>query len=54
MRNPVFTPFTLPSGLVLKNRIAKAAMEENLAQEDQTPSQILKNAYSAWAEGEQG
>ncbi|ALQ10400.1 NADH:flavin oxidoreductase/NADH oxidase family protein [Pseudoalteromonas fuliginea] len=54
MRNPVFTPFTLPSGLVLKNRIAKAAMEENLAQEDQTPSQILKNVYSAWAEGGAG
>lgn len=42
MHNPVFTSFTLPSGLVLKNRIAKAAMEENLAQEDQTPSQVLK------------
>ncbi|KDC49959.1 NADH:flavin oxidoreductase/NADH oxidase family protein [Pseudoalteromonas sp. S3431] len=54
MRNPVFTPFTLPSGLVLKNRIAKAAMEENLAQEDQTPSQILKNVYSAWAVGGAG
>ncbi|MBH0040486.1 NADH:flavin oxidoreductase/NADH oxidase family protein [Pseudoalteromonas sp. SWN166] len=51
MRNPVFTSFTLPSGLVLKNRIAKAAMEENLAQEDQTPSQALKNVYSAWAKG---
>ncbi|WP_166421641.1 NADH:flavin oxidoreductase/NADH oxidase family protein [Pseudoalteromonas sp. Z1A8] len=51
MRNPVFTSFTLPSGLVLKNRIAKAAMEENLAQEDQTPSQPLKNVYSAWAKG---
>ena len=54
MRNPVFTPFTLPSGLVLKNRIAKAAMEENLGQEDQTPSQILKNVYSAWAVGGAG
>ncbi|WP_024592726.1 MULTISPECIES: NADH:flavin oxidoreductase/NADH oxidase family protein [unclassified Pseudoalteromonas] len=54
MRNPVFTPFTLPSGLVLKNRIAKAAMEENLAQEDQTPSQALKNVYSAWAKGGTG
>ncbi|MBH0029044.1 NADH:flavin oxidoreductase/NADH oxidase family protein [Pseudoalteromonas sp. SWN29] len=54
MRNPVFTSFTLPSGLVLKNRIAKAAMEENLAQEDQTPSQALKNVYSAWAKGGAG
>ncbi|MBH0059245.1 NADH:flavin oxidoreductase/NADH oxidase family protein [Pseudoalteromonas sp. SWXJZ94C] len=54
MHNPVFTSFTLPSGLVLKNRIAKAAMEENLAQEDQTPSQTLKNIYSAWAKGGTG
>ncbi|GAA58690.1 hypothetical protein P20652_0547 [Pseudoalteromonas sp. BSi20652] len=54
MRNPVFTSFTLPSGLVLKNRIVKAAMEENLAQEDQTPSQALKNVYSAWAKGGTG
>jgi len=54
MHNPVFTSFTLPSGLVLKNRIAKAAMEENLAQEDQTPSQVLKNVYSAWAKGGTG
>jgi 2,4-dienoyl-CoA reductase-like NADH-dependent reductase (Old Yellow Enzyme family) len=38
MRNPVFTSFILPSGLVLKNRVVKAAMEENLATKDQAPS----------------
>ena len=33
----VFSPITLPSGLVLKNRLVKAAMEENLADADLTP-----------------
>lgn len=33
----VFTSVTLPSGLVLKNRLVKAAMEENLADADLTP-----------------
>ncbi len=47
----VFSPITLPSGLVLKNRLVKAAMEENLAEADLTPSQVLKNCYSAWAQG---
>jgi 2,4-dienoyl-CoA reductase-like NADH-dependent reductase (Old Yellow Enzyme family) len=47
----VFSPITLPSGLVLKNRLVKAAMEENLAEADLTPSQGLKNCYSAWAQG---
>ena len=41
----VFTSVTLPSGLVLKNRLVKAAMEENLADADLTPSQVLKNCY---------
>ena len=50
-QSPVFTSFTLPSGLALKNRVVKAAMEENLAEANQTPSQVLKNVYSEWAKG---
>ncbi|MFL3650115.1 MAG: NADH:flavin oxidoreductase/NADH oxidase family protein [Pseudoalteromonas sp.] len=50
-QSAVFTPFTLPSGLTLKNRVVKAAMEENLAEANQTPSQVLKNIYSEWAKG---
>jgi 2,4-dienoyl-CoA reductase-like NADH-dependent reductase (Old Yellow Enzyme family) len=46
-----FSPFTLPSGLVLKNRIVKAAMEENLANVDQQPDEALFNLYSQWAMG---
>ncbi|TMP04466.1 2,4-dienoyl-CoA reductase [Pseudoalteromonas sp. S3178] len=50
-QSSVFTSFTLPSGLALKNRVVKAAMEENLAEANQTPSQVLKNVYSEWAKG---
>ena len=46
-----FTPFTTQSGLVLKNRIVKAAMEENLANGDQQPDEALFNLYSQWALG---
>ncbi|PWN89728.1 NADH oxidase [Acaromyces ingoldii] len=51
-----FTPLTLPCGQVLKNRIAKAAMEENLATASQNlvPSQELIRVYQAWADGGSG
>ena len=47
----VFSSFQLASGLTLKNRIVKAAMEENLANVDQQPDQALFNLYSKWAQG---
>jgi len=51
MSAPVFTPFTLPNGNVIKNRIAKAAMEENLATTKQHPGQQIFTLYQAWSEG---
>jgi 2,4-dienoyl-CoA reductase-like NADH-dependent reductase (Old Yellow Enzyme family) len=30
----LFTPLSLPNGVVIPNRIAKAAMEENMADSD--------------------
>lgn len=51
MSSSVFTPYTLHSGAVLKNRLVKAAMEENLADENQLPGQALLNLYEAWAKG---
>ena len=30
-QSPLFQPLTLPNGQVIPNRIAKAAMEENMA-----------------------
>lgn len=50
----VFDPLPLPSGLVLKNRIVKAAMEENMATEQQEPGLEIYNLYAAWAMGGMG
>ncbi|PQZ85154.1 MULTISPECIES: NADH:flavin oxidoreductase/NADH oxidase family protein [Pseudomonas] len=49
-----FEALQLPNGQVLSNRIAKAAMEENMADGRQAPSRELKQLYKAWAEGEPG
>ncbi len=51
---PLFSPLALPNGAVIPNRIAKAAMEENMADEDHAPSIDLIRLYRAWAEGEAG
>ncbi|MES2016878.1 MAG: NADH:flavin oxidoreductase/NADH oxidase family protein [Pseudomonadota bacterium] len=49
-----FQPLTLPNGSVIPNRIAKAAMEENMADAEHGPSAGLKRLYRAWAEGGAG
>lgn len=45
---------TLPSGLVLANRIVKAPMTENLADSDNQPTVRHERAYGRWAEGGAG
>ena len=50
----VFDPLMLPNGSSIKNRIAKAAMEENMADADQAPSEELMRLYQAWADGGAG
>ncbi|MYM37871.1 NADH:flavin oxidoreductase/NADH oxidase family protein [Duganella qianjiadongensis] len=47
----VFSELRLPNGSVLPNRLAKAAMEENMADADQAPSDDLIRLYQRWAEG---
>lgn len=47
-------PLTLPSGLVLPHRIAKAPMTENLADADNQPTQALEQLYRRWAAGAAG
>lgn len=54
LADPLFQPLTLPNGTVLKNRIAKAAMEENLATAEHAPGDRLWRMYRAWAEGGAG
>jgi 2,4-dienoyl-CoA reductase-like NADH-dependent reductase (Old Yellow Enzyme family) len=50
----LFTPLTLPNGAVIPNRLAKAAMEENMADADHAPSDALLRLYEAWANGRAG
>lgn len=50
----MFTPLTLPNGSILPNRLAKAAMEENMADEGQLPGPALHRLYRTWAEGGTG
>lgn len=45
---------TLPCGAVLKNRIGKSAMSENMADQDHTPNEKFRNLYEAWAIGGAG
>jgi 2,4-dienoyl-CoA reductase-like NADH-dependent reductase (Old Yellow Enzyme family) len=51
---PLFSTLALPNGSTLPNRIAKAAMEENMADAAHAPSEHLLNLYQAWAEGGAG
>src|SRR3989338_8040884 len=48
-----FQPLQLPNGTTVFNRIAKAAMEENLADASQGPSAELLQLYQACAQGAQ-
>lgn len=47
----VFSPLKLPNGTELPNRIAKAAMEENMAEPGHLPGSSLFRLYEQWAEG---
>lgn len=50
----LFLPLTLPNGSVLPNRLAKAAMEENMADAGQLPGAALHDLYRVWAQGGAG
>jgi len=49
-----FQALSLPNGVLIPNRMAKAAMEENMADQDNAPSRQLMELYRAWADGEAG
>lgn len=49
--DPLFTPLTLPCGIVLKNRIAKAAMSDSLGDGRGDPTATQIRLYERWAEG---
>ncbi|PLQ00038.1 NADH:flavin oxidoreductase/NADH oxidase family protein [Cupriavidus pauculus] len=50
----VFDKLVLRNGSSIPNRIAKAAMEENMADADHAPSDALIRLYQAWAGGGAG
>ncbi|MDO9180379.1 MAG: NADH:flavin oxidoreductase/NADH oxidase family protein [Agitococcus sp.] len=47
-------PFTLPCGVVLPNRLAKAAMTEGLSDKKLQATDRLANLYRTWSEGGAG
>lgn len=54
LETPLFQPLQLPGGQIVKNRIAKAAMEENMADASHLPGSELRQLYRSWAEGGAG
>jgi len=48
------TPLVLPNGALISNRLAKASMEENMADYEHLPSEDLFRLYQAWADGGAG
>ena len=54
MSTELFSPLVLPSGARLRNRIAKAAMEEGLAGSAQLPDERLISLYRRWGAGGAG
>lgn len=54
MSSELYSPIELRSGLVLSNRIAKAAMEEGMASPEQVPDERLVELYRRWGAGGAG
>lgn len=54
MPSELFSPLELSSGLILTNRIAKAAMEEGMAGSGQRPDERLVELYRRWGGGGAG
>jgi 2,4-dienoyl-CoA reductase-like NADH-dependent reductase (Old Yellow Enzyme family) len=54
MSTGLFSPLVLGSGTTLRNRIAKAAMEEGMAGGAQLPDERLISLYRRWGEGGAG
>src|SRR5580704_2321437 len=54
MPNELFSELVLRSGGTLRNRVAKAAMEENMAGDSQVPDERLISLYKRWGAGGAG
>ena len=47
----LYEPLELPGGQTIPNRIAKAAMEENMADDSHLPGEALLRLYRQWSRG---
>src|SRR3982074_1633402 len=54
MSTELFSPLVLRSGARLRNRVAKAAMEESMAGSAQLPDERLISLYRRWGGGGAG
>jgi 2,4-dienoyl-CoA reductase-like NADH-dependent reductase (Old Yellow Enzyme family) len=54
MSTELFSPLVLRSGASLRNRVAKAAMEEGMAGSSQLPDERLISLYERWGAGGAG
>ncbi len=54
MSNQLFSELRLRSGATIRNRVAKAAMEENMAGRSQLPDERLIKLYRRWSAGGAG
>ncbi len=54
LTSPLQQSFTLPCGLTIPNRIAKAGMSEQLGDRHGSPTVELEQLYAAWARGGAG
>ncbi|HSV53040.1 MAG TPA: NADH:flavin oxidoreductase/NADH oxidase family protein [Burkholderiaceae bacterium] len=54
MTSLIFNTLMLPNGAHIRNRLAKAAMEENMAEPGQVPGSAIYELYKAWARGGAG
>lgn len=52
--NHLNQPFTLPSGTIIQNRLAKSALSEGIAEANGRPSEALFNLYERWGKGGAG
>ena len=50
----LYSPYTLPCGVTVRNRLVKAAMEENMSSLGNVPGESMYSLYRYWAHGNFG
>lgn len=50
----LYSPYTLPCGVTVRNRLVKAAMEENMSSKGNIPGESIYSLYRYWAHGHLG